>query len=109
MRILVKRRWFTAHATTGELFLDGLKFGYTLEPPKREEKPCAIPEGTYDVTIRWSEKFSRLMPHVEDVPGFTAVEIHWGNFPRDTEACLLIGLTRDPQQEFIGQSKLAFD
>ena len=109
MKLLVTRKTFTALSTIGDLSVDGAFFGYTLEPPKRSEKPCCIPLGTYDVTIRYSSKHSRLIPHVENVPGFSEIEIHIGNFPRDTEGCLLIGNVASSVPDQILGSKVAFD
>lgn len=109
MNLLVTRKTFTEFSTIGELVIDGAFFGHTLEPPKRELKPCCIPLGSYDVSIRWSERHKRLIPHVENVPGFSQIEIHVGNFPADTSGCLLIGnvVTSTPDQ--ILGSKVAFD
>jgi hypothetical protein len=107
MKLLVTRTDFTSLSTEGELSVDGQPFGYTLEPPKRDTKPCAIPVGTYDVTIRWSPKHGRLIPHVENVPGFEDIEIHIGNFPKDTEGCLLVG--QKPGTDFVSGSKVKFD
>src|SRR5262249_11019059 len=89
MKLEVKRQWFTTRSTVGELFIDGVHFCYTLEPPTRDDeiKPRAIPVGTYDVRIGWSPKHHRLIPMVGGVPGFSGVEIHIGNYPRDTEGC----------------------
>lgn len=109
MNLLVTRKTFTALSTMGELAIDGAFFGHTLEPPKREEKPRAIPLGTYDVSIRWSERHQRLIPHVENVPGFSQIEIHVGNFPHDTEGCLLIGNVVSSTPDQILGSKVAFD
>jgi hypothetical protein len=106
MNLLVTRTTFTPFSVGGTLAIDGHTF-YTLEPPKRDEKPCAIPCGTYDVTIRWSEKHKRLVPHVEHVPGFEEIEIHIGNFPKDTLGCLLVGQAASTDQ--VVGSKLAFD
>lgn len=109
MNLLVTRQTFTELSTMGELAIDGAFFGHTLEPPKRETKPCAIPLGTYDVSIRWSERHQRLIPHVENVPGFSQIEIHIGNFPHDTEGCLLIGNVVSSTPDQILGSKIAFD
>lgn len=111
MKLLVKRLTKTSLSVTGELWVDGKFQCYTLEPPEREQgvKPRTIPLGTYDVTIRQSHKFARLMPHVENVPDFEGILIHPGNFPSDTEGCLLVGRTVGPNPDYIGESKHAFD
>lgn len=108
MSWLVQRRWSDAKSVTGELFHNGSHRCWTLEPPYRRRewdvkvKPYAIPAGTYDLTIRFSQRFQRLMPHVENVPGFSGILIHWGNFPKDTEGCTLVGSMRNT--DFVGHS-----
>jgi len=120
LQLKVVRTIFTDKSTIGTLFVSGAPIGtnrvaseqqfcYTLEPPKREEKPRCIPVGLYDVTIRMSAKHKRLMPHVEHVPGFEGIEIHTGNYPKDTEGCLLVAETHAPDvSDFIGNSANAF-
>jgi Family of unknown function (DUF5675) len=108
MNLLVTRKHSTPHSVCGELSINGTFFCYTLEPPKRAEKPHCIPAGTYDVTLRLSSRFGRIMPHVENVPGFEGILIHWGNYPRDTEGCLLVGEKYGEVQDFIGESQVAF-
>lgn len=84
---------------------------HTLEPPPKTSpdqcKPYAIPAGRYKVELLFSEHFQTITPHVLNVPGFTAIEIHWGNFPRDTHGCLLVGKTDGVN--FVGQSREEFD
>lgn len=109
MQLTVNRTTFTQLSAIGTLAVDGQHCAFTLEPPKREEKPCCIPMGSYDVKILWSEKHGRLLPHVQDVPGFSEIEIHIGNFPKDTLGCLLVGDYAGPNPDFIGGSKQAFD
>jgi len=106
--MLVERKETTEEAVMGILTAGDQKF-YTLEPPFRPEdvKPRAIPAGTYDVSLRYSPKHSRIVPHIANVPGFEAIEIHWGNYPKDTEGCLLVGKTHS--RNFVGNSRLAFD
>jgi len=114
MRIIVQRRVQDSLATMGELFLDNTHECYTLEPPPGPAslKPRCIPAGTYPLTIRWSNRFQRLMPHVDNVPGFSGIEIHWGNFPKDTEGCTLVGdRNRDTVDgpDFVSHSVAEFD
>lgn len=110
MQIDVRRNLFSSLSSQGELLLNGQHFSYTLEPPVKTDgtKPRAIDPGTYALTIRWSDEFQRHVPHVENVPGFTAVEQHVGNYPRDTKGCTLVGYLRGPIPDFIGQSLKAF-
>lgn len=109
MNLTVTRNTFTQVSTIGDLAVNGDHYGFTLEPPRRADKPCCIPLGTYDVKVRWSAKHGRLLPGVENVPGFEDIEIHPGNFPKDTLACLLVGKTVGPLPDFIGGSTKAFD
>jgi len=115
MAWIVQRRWTDPQSVTGELLRDGVHRCWTLEPPYKRrkedggtgEKPRAIPAGTYDLTVRPSQRFGRLMPHVENVPDFQGVLIHWGNFPKDTEGCTLVGTAHSAN--FVGHSREEFD
>ena len=106
MNLRVERQTFTSFSTAGDLFIDGEHFCYTLEPKQEPPKPYCIPEGTYSLVKRFSPKHGRDVPHVENVPGFEEIEIHWGNFPQNTDGCLLVGRTKGT--DFVGASKLAF-
>jgi hypothetical protein len=96
MKIIVQRQIQDAISTTGEMLIDGQHACWTLEPAQ------PIPAGTYDLTIDFSERFQRLMPHVNNVPGHTGIRIHWGNWRKDTEGCTLVGESEG--KDFIGQS-----
>lgn len=106
MQLLVLRQWFTELSTGSEVMIDGEFFCYGLEPPNRTFKPCSIPADTYQIDILPSHRFQMLTPHVMDVPSFEGIEIHPGNYPSDTEGCLLVGHTRD--DDFVGESRDAF-
>jgi hypothetical protein len=112
MNLKVKREKLTDRSTIGRMrILGDDNFSvYTLEPPKRpgDVKPRAIDAGTYPLTIRYSPKHGRLIPHIEDVPHFVAIEIHIGNKPEDTDGCTVVGRT-NPAPDFIGASHAAFD
>lgn len=109
IELKVLRFKFTDKSTISELYLNGTLFCYTLEDPVRTlvdknkdgdfddagegkvKGNTAIPEGTYDVIINMSNRFKKLMPLLLKVPGYEGVRIHTGNFPADTEGCILVG------------------
>ena len=67
---------------------------YTLEDPVRDKKvwgDTAIPAGTYTVKTRFSNRFKKDLPGIENVPGFEGVLIHGGNTKIDTHGCILVG------------------
>lgn len=109
MNVTVQRTNYDALATQGEMLLDGVHFGFTLEPRKDQSqgKPYCVPAGTFQLVLGWSDHFEMVVPKVVNVPGFDAVEIHPGNFPKDTHACCLVGETESA--DFVGQSRDAFD
>ena len=70
----------------------------TLEPPYRDLSTeakilghTAIPYGTYQIKMLYSPHFTRLMPHLVDVPEFAFIMIHPGNHVQDTSGCILVG------------------
>jgi len=108
MEIRIQRLTFTDKSTIGELYVNGDKLGYTLELPVKDGLPgSAIPQGMYPVANRYSPRFGRNVPHVDDIPNRSNILIHWGNYPTDTEGCILVGMSAG--QDFIGESRKAFD
>ena len=87
----------------GQLYIDGIYFGETLEdedrflesdPTAKVQDQTAIPRGRYLVTLSLSKRFGKIMPEVHDVPGFSGVRIHGGNSESNTSGCPLLGSVR---------------
>lgn len=99
MLLKVKRHWFSDKSTIGVIEVDGVKCGFTLEDTARPDGVkisgvTAIPHGEYEVTIDYSQRFMKPMPHILNVPGFEGIRIHKGNLPSQTEGCILVGLRK---------------
>ena len=110
MLMQITRKWFTDKSTIGELAVEGEFECYTLEDVVREEKikgETAIPAGTYEIAITFSNKFKKYLPLLMNVPNFEGVRIHPGNRPEDTEGCILVGQTK--VNDFVGHSVAAFE
>lgn len=110
MEIEVRRRWFTEKSVCGELFVDGQRECYTLEPSKTTPvfpSHPAIPTGRYRVILTPSPELGYVTPELLDVPGRTAIRIHIGNFPKDVKGCTVVGQAHT--LDFVGSSKQAFD
>ncbi len=114
LKLTLDRVYFTPKSTIGELSIDGKFECYILEDYDRLSKSrrkvhgqTAIPRGTYEVKLTYSPRFKRTLPLLTSIPGFTGIRINAGNTARDTEGCLLPGITRS--KNFVGQSKRAFN
>lgn len=88
MIIEVHRDTYTANSVTSIIKLNGISYFVGLEPPN------PLPAGEYEVWLRWSPKHNAWTPAVMNVPGHTDIEIHVGNFPGNTNDCLLVGMAR---------------
>ena len=107
------RKVFAKDRTLGELHLEGT--GYfcdTLEPhcidwskEKKVNGKTAIPEGRYKVKVGWSTKAGKNVPWLQKVPHFNGIQIHVGNFPKDTRGCILVGAA---EKNVLIDSKLVF-
>lgn len=103
MELILKRFYDNHYSTTGILFADGIPFCVTLEPPYRHKKVMGdtrIPPGRYEVVLVYDNQTAKNykqrfgidgVPYIKDVPNFTGILMHIGNFKRDTEGCILVG------------------
>jgi len=123
VNIVMYRDKLYPNATGG--YLDGFEQRiFTLEDKVRDVKVAgvtAIPAGKYELklrnegsmTKRYAKKFPdmhRGMIWLQDVPDFTWVYIHIGNYPEDTDGCILVGKDRPPSRpEAIYRSRAAYE
>lgn len=116
MELYLKRIARKAKYTIGHLYIDGKYFCDTIEDTDRGLKQTdayasnkrkkvhgetAIPTGRYQVTLsvqspRFKSKpayqfCNGYLPRLINVPCFDGVLIHIGNYPKDTEGCILVG------------------
>jgi len=124
MKITVTRQHFSETCTIGELTIEGddLKI-YTLEDKDRKITSedslerikeikvygkTAIPYGTYEVAVTFSNHFKKFLPLLMGVKGFDGIRIHAGNTELDSLGCLLVGLQKDVINNQILSSRAAF-
>lgn len=116
MELLLDRKYKLNGYTIGKLYIDGVYFCDTLEDTdrgltqeagpvvcraKKRKGQTAIPTGRYRVTLDvQSPRFSKVerykfckgyLPRLLNVPAYDGVLIHIGNYPQDTEGCILVG------------------
>ena len=125
MKLILNRYSTSDNTTLGLLFIDGKFQAYTLEDTYRETKvwgKTRIPEGTYTIllrneggmTQRYSKKFGSMhkgMLHLQDVENFKYIYIHYGNYAKDTDGCILTGnnsIQNVTEDGFIGDSVKAY-
>lgn len=109
MKLKLIRDTFTDESTIGKLYINEVFHCFTLEDKVRDEKIkniTAIPYGTYEVIINYSNRFKEQMPLLLNVPNYDGVRIHYGNYAKDTEGCILVGSTKSVNM--IGNSRTQF-
>ncbi|SDT88767.1 DUF5675 family protein [Halopseudomonas salegens] len=110
-RIKLVRTTETAESFISDLYLNGIKIGYALELPWKDNQEfiSCIPAGQYTAFIRKAEtsKWSHDTIQLHHVPERSAIQIHRGNFPDDTDGCILPGTSKG--QNSVGSSRIALD
>jgi hypothetical protein len=118
MNLTLLRTQLDQDVTIGQLTVDGKHECWVCEDTVREvpgvpvgdwkvPRMTAIPYGTYDVQVTFSNRFQTELPLLVNVPGFEGIRIHPGNGPQDTEGCLLPGELR--MEKGVGKSRIAFN
>lgn len=111
---------FLQDRTIGTLDIGDVWRCWTLEDAYREivgvpveqwkiKSETAIPMGRYRVRLTYSNRFDKVLPLLDDVPGFIGVRIHSGNTPHDTEGCILIGNDWDESTGNVLNSRAAMN
>lgn len=110
MKLTLIRIANKATYTIGKLYIDdkyecdviedtdrGLDDSMTLEEIKRKKVygETAIPTGTYNLIINYSQKYKKQMPLLLNVKGYEGIRIHSGNTAKDTLGCLIVGQNKE--------------
>lgn len=104
MNLTLKRVLQTDVATFGILSTDSYPLCVTLELPwlNNETGASCIPPGTYHCIPHNSPDHPNTW-EVIGVPNRSEILIHIGNFPKDTEGCILVG------QSFSGMTSAIYN
>lgn len=119
MDISVLRTAFGKTYTIGHMSCRDLSL-WTLEDTMREvsgvpvcdwkQHGCsAIPVGSYQVIVNYSNRFKKELPLLIGVEGFVGVRIHSGNSSEDTEGCILVGKGLNQAGDRITDSRSAMN
>lgn len=128
MKVTINRRYTGKTCVIGKFKVlgddDKILFEcFSLEEDKEgleSGKDLRIPEGNYNLKRHSPSRFENTLRSItkkdddtminvynDEVPSSRAILIHWGNTDKDTQGCILLGLTKDNNNESVGQSRLA--
>lgn len=116
MELRLHRKWRKDGYSIGRLFVNNEYFCNTCEDTDRglssdmttkeiEERKkkgiTAIPYGRYEITLKMQsakykdkkayQSIKGYLPRLKNVKGYSGILIHIGNFPKDTDGCILVG------------------
>ena len=100
------RHTYKTDCTLGRLKCPDGEAYHTLEPPVVGDVVC-IPKGRYRMSIFKSPKFRSEVLLLHDVPGRSAIEIHKGNYPKDTRGCILVACFYSERLQILQYSEVA--
>ncbi|EHJ7818700.1 hypothetical protein KB142_001722, partial [Campylobacter jejuni] len=122
MKITINRRYTGKTCVIGKFKVldddDKILFEcFSLEEDKEgleSGKDLRIPEGNYNLKRHSPSRFENTLRSItkkdddtminvynDDVPSSRAILIHWGNTDKDTQGCILLGLTKDNNNESV--------
>ncbi|ECH5487499.1 hypothetical protein KE490_001038 [Campylobacter jejuni] len=128
MKVTINRRYTGKTCVIGKFKVldddDKILFEcFSLEEDKEgleSGKDLRIPEGNYNLRRHTPSRFENTLRSItkkdddtminvynDEVPSSRAILIHWGNTDKDTQGCILLGLTKDNNNESVGQSRQA--
>ncbi|EAJ1021104.1 hypothetical protein UC98_01275 [Campylobacter jejuni] len=132
MKVTINRRYTGKTCVIGKFkVLDDEEILFECFSLERKEeglesgKNLRVPAGVYDLKRHINSSFndkgkkevagvivlkeddSVLNIYNNDVDFERHILIHWGNTYKDTKGCILLGLTKDNNNESVGQSRLA--
>ena len=95
--IVINRLKVYSGSIIGELIVNGVKLCYTLEKPWwwNQESASCVPNGRYPATLRY-DKSDGWRIQLVGVPKRSGIQIHVGNYPTQTEGCVLVGTSYAP-------------
>ena len=110
--LLLIRDTFTDKSVLGKLYCNAEFIAHTLELPWKDNQKniSCIPSGEYSCRVRLArESATRDYVHllVKDVPNRDFILFHMGNYPSDSQGCLLTGTHRAQSSDKILESKIA--
>ncbi|EAL4458752.1 hypothetical protein DNT46_00680 [Campylobacter jejuni] len=128
MKVTINRRYTGKTCVIGKFKVldddDKILFEcFSLEEDKEgleSGKDLRIPEGNYNLKRHSPSRFENTLRSItkkdddtminvynDEVPSSRAILIHWGNTDKDTQGCILLGRTKDNNNESVGQSRQA--
>jgi Steigviridae/Suoliviridae L,D-carboxypeptidase/transpeptidase len=119
MDLKIIRDVLDSRSTEGDFIVNDAFECYTLELPVKDGMPgSAIAPGAYDLTLEpspkfmassdpWVQKYAKLIPHINGIAYRSHILVHWGDFPENTDGCVLVGRKRG--RDFLAESRLAFE
>ncbi|EAH4896275.1 hypothetical protein DXX20_03610 [Campylobacter jejuni] len=128
MKITINRRYTGKTCVIGKFKVLGddeeiLFECFSLEEDKEgleSGKDLRMPAGVYNLKRHSPSRFENTLRSItkkdddtminvynDDVPSSRAILIHWGNSDKDTQGCILLGLTKANDNESVGQSRQA--